>query len=253
MADNLYLGGWPLTKAMLPSPDCAVLDCTNELLRHALRCAVRWCSLAWLSCSTSMPQGSCRGRAPHAAFAHCGRPTGPLLTPAYTACRRPPPCPCPARRWVRTPAYKAVLVFESWAPEPDDMRAAVAWALQQQAAGRPVFVHWWAGGAGRGGAGRGGAGAAGMARRGGRRRCARGGERSAPCCRSPVSPFRRMPAPAARSTHGHGRSAVTACAILCAMGKAAGPDEALAQAVKVGWAGGSPRRLGRGAGQCGGR
>lgn len=51
------------------------------------------------------------------------------------------PCfPCPAR-WVKVPAYKAVLVYESWAPEPEVMDEAVEWALAQQAAGRDVFVH----------------------------------------------------------------------------------------------------------------
>lgn len=117
--------------------------------------------------------------------------------------RRFAPCPLlprtlAARRWVRTPAYKAVLVFESWAPEVDDMRAAVDWALAQQAAGRPVFVH---------------------------------------------------------CTHGHGRSAVTACAILCAMGQAEGPDEALAKAVQVRCQrlGGAAQRGAGGAGRWAGR
>lgn len=76
ITDKLYLGGWPLSKNMLPSHNCAILDCTNELLR-----------------------------------------------------------------WVRTPAYMPVLVFESWAPEPANMRAAVNWALAQQKAGRDVLVH----------------------------------------------------------------------------------------------------------------
>lgn len=79
-------------------------------------------------------------------------------------------------RRVSVPAYKPVLVFESWAPEKADMEAAVEWALAQQAEGRDVFCH---------------------------------------------------------CTHGHGRSAVTACAILLAMEGAATPEEALAKVIKV--------------------
>ncbi|KAL4442129.1 hypothetical protein ABPG77_011390 [Micractinium sp. CCAP 211/92] len=111
IADRLYLGGWPLSRAMLPSPNCAIVDVTNELLR-----------------------------------------------------------------WVSVPAYRPVLVFESWAPEPEAMEAAVEWALGQQAQGRDVFCH---------------------------------------------------------CTHGHGRSAVTAAAILMAMGKADTVEEALARLVKA--------------------
>lgn len=44
-------------------------------------------------------------------------------------------------RWVSVPAYRPVLVFESWAPEPEAMEAAVEWALGQQAQGRDVFCH----------------------------------------------------------------------------------------------------------------
>ncbi|KAL4427938.1 hypothetical protein ABPG75_002027 [Micractinium tetrahymenae] len=111
IADHLYLGGWPLSAAMLPSPNCAIVDVTNELLR-----------------------------------------------------------------WVSAPAYLPVLVFESWAPEPEAMEAVVEWALAQQALGRDVFCH---------------------------------------------------------CTHGHGRSAVTAAAILMAMGEADTVEDAMSKVVKA--------------------
>ena len=50
LADSLYLGGWPLSKAMLPRPDCAILDVSNELIRWAAGPGARggyWWGTVW--------------------------------------------------------------------------------------------------------------------------------------------------------------------------------------------------------------
>lgn len=59
IADRLYLGGWPLSAAMLPSPSCAIVDVTNELLRwgSSRRCrGVGACRQAlWRPCASADP------------------------------------------------------------------------------------------------------------------------------------------------------------------------------------------------------
>ena len=110
IAPKLYLGGWPLKPSMLPSDNCALIDCTNELLR-------------W--------EGGLSGYACHCRCC-CLRLPPPLpLLLLLLLCQLPTrhsqalptitPSPC---RHVDVPAYLPLLVFESWAPEPSEVRCA---------------------------------------------------------------------------------------------------------------------------------